>query len=70
MKRVIILASKDSIISMQDKNFYTTEELIDQKIEIWQEHVLFLAYGGLGLPSQLSRGLSGFLLEKNKVQIE
>jgi hypothetical protein len=30
----------------------------------------FLAYGDLELPYPLSRGFSGFLLEKNKVQIE
>jgi hypothetical protein len=38
---VVILANKDSIILMQDENFRMTEELIDQKIEIWREHVLF-----------------------------
>jgi hypothetical protein len=63
---VIILASKDSIISMQDKNFYKTEELIDQKIEIWQEHVLFSGLWWFGVALSIIPWIIWFLIRKKQ----
>jgi len=65
IKQVIILASKD-LISMQDKNFYKTEELINQKIEIWQEHVLFSGLWWFGVALSTIPWIIWFLIRKKQ----
>jgi hypothetical protein len=51
---------------MQDKNFYMTEELIDQKIEIWQEHVLFYDLWWFGVALSIIPWIIWFLIRKKQ----
>jgi len=51
---------------MQDKNFYKTEELIDQKIDIWKEHVLFSDLWWFGVALSIIPWIIWFLIRKKQ----